>query len=862
MLQRFTFLFICLIISAVSYSQLRVYGTSVSGNVGENVKVSFKVEGFQDITGFQFVIKYDQTKLSYVRLDDLTALSLTSDNFTLIESEGKIKTQWDDPSTVGADLSNGSILFSVVFNGICGSTSQVNLIKDGFFDLLFIDPNGDQVPVTIEPAAVTVTGTPCGGAPAVLQIDNSILANADEKKCFAVKASTGFTNITGLQTEIVLPTGCGTINEITNINSSIPGLTASNISISGNKVTLNWSSTGAANLPNGTSIFEICYTPGNACCDQTLPIAFQNSTFTQIGGSTSSEAIPGSIKIACGGVQPCELTGFGFIASDHTAPQGSEVAMQVTVQGFNDVIAMQFSMDWDPNCLELVDPDPIELPTNNLLPGFTTGSFFSPQNSCRVVVWADPGANGVTVPDGTVIFTIKFRVKGSSGICRVNFGNECMTSSVEILKTDNTTYPLNYCSGDITIGKAQLSIVDVAKKNASCGGVCDGAIEISVTGASNPVISWSNGAGNVTNISNLCAGDYTVTVTDGANTTSKTYTITQPQIIQITPTSITPATSGNNGAIDINVSGGSGNFSYTWSTTPVSTTQDLSAIPAGTYIVTVTDVSNGCTNTASFVVPNGAAELGVSIQASKHGQFDLSCNNTCDGTLTANIVGGSTPYIIKWSRNNETTSSILNVCKGNYSVTVTDAAGKTSTASYNIIAPQAITANFDIVFPTDDTKKDGTIKIRPEGGVTPYAFAWAGPDVTSGNTDAVLGVGVGTYTVTVTDANGCTELFSKNLTPGGKGCFESIGAITPNGDGKNDKLIITCLGSVQNKLLIFNRWGQKVYEATNYDNDWEGTDLGGATLPDGGYAWVLEIKETTGAIQVYKGSVSIIRSLK
>lgn len=161
MLKRITILFSLLLITTFAYSNIKVYGVAASANVGENVKVSFKVDGFNVVSGFQFVIKYDQDKLSYVRLEDLGALNLNVDaNFTPIASEGKIRTQWDDPTLEGASLTNGTILFSVVFTGLCGSQSVVNLIKDGFVELLFIDPNGDVIPVTVDAAPVTVTGTP------------------------------------------------------------------------------------------------------------------------------------------------------------------------------------------------------------------------------------------------------------------------------------------------------------------------------------------------------------------------------------------------------------------------------------------------------------------------------------------------------------------------------------------------------------------------------------------------------------------------------------------------------------------------------------------------------------------------------
>ena len=92
-------------------------------------------------------------------------------------------------------------------------------------------------------------------------------------------------------------------------------------------------------------------------------------------------------------------------------------------------------------------------------------------------------------------------------------------------------------------------------------------------------------------------------------------------------------------------------------------------------------------------------------------------------------------------------------------------------------------------------------------------------------------------------------------------CYEAITVITPNGDGKNDEFMIQCIFELPNRLVIYNRYGGKEFEMENYDNSWIGTDNSGNDLSDGGYHWVLEVYLNNGDLRVFKGTVSLLRSL-
>jgi len=865
MIRKTLLLSILLLSFSFSYADIRVFVDPVSIAAGSTGKVYVKVDGFQKVTGFQLNVTWDVTKLTYEGVGDLGALSMDADeNFTAFPS-GKLRATWSHPNSDEASLANGSVLFSITFQGICGSTSLVDIVNDGFFTVQFNDTNGDVIPHTVTPGNVTVTGTPCGGAQTVVKVP-TLDAQSNSKTCVAIQAGSGFTSITGLTFDINFNASCVAFDEVTGFNSILSGLGAGNFNVSqasGGVVKLSWTSGVATSVGANTKLFDICFTPNGSCCNTTMPITLSNVTITTAGGGTNNLTEAGGLNIKCNTVPDCDPAGLAIIASDHCALPQEIITMDFSVKKFTDVAAMQFSIDWDPACLQL-ENEGIVIPPSKPVTGLTTGKFNDLGNGCMIVLWDEATGGSVTLPDGTVIFSLKFKVLGSLGAsCSVNIGDKCLSSGMEFVNLEGNVIPASSCSGDVEVKacNTELSIVDINVQNSQCAEPCTGAIEFSVTGASAPVITWSQAGLSGNSVSGLCPGSYTVTVTSGASTVSKTYVISaNGPAINVSTASVTPSTTGSNGAVDINVSGGTGSFTYQWNTTPPATTQDITGVAPGTYTVTVTDSGSGCKKTLIVTVTDGSGVFSGSISANKFGNYDLSCNESCDGTLTATPAGGVAPYTFKWSFKDATTNSISGVCSGTYTVTITDNAGATVSANYTVLAPPRLIVDFETIYPADDESTDGSIKANPIGGIAPFTYSWTGA-VTS-SAQELDNLAVGTYNVEITDANGCKASGTEVLTPGGKGCYTGIGAITPNNDGKNDRLLITCVSSSVNRILIFNRWGQKVFEQANYKNGWEGTDENGSSLPDGGYYWVLEVKEASGGTQIYKGAVSIIRSLR
>lgn len=323
----------------------------------------------------------------------------------------------------------------------------------------------------------------------------------------------------------------------------------------------------------------------------------------------------------------------------------------------------------------------------------------------------------------------------------------------------------------ITQPSAALSATTSAT-NVSCNGGSNGQISLSVSGGTTPYsYAWTASSGGVVpsgqsgnqNLTGLVAGTYNVTVTDSKSCTYSptAVTITQPNLLSLSTTQINVGCNGAaNGSIDLTVSGGTTAYSYSWSNG--ATTQDLSGLSIGTYSVTVND-AKGCTATTSVTITQPAILSGSTFVTPA----------TCNGAGTGSVVnltvsGGTAPFTYLWS-NAATTEDLSNVAAGIYNVTITDSKGCTATASATVTQPSSFSLATNVVRPTCPPSTDGSITLTVSGGTASYTYSWVGSNggVVPGGQAALSnpsGLNPGTFTVTVTDSQGCTTGASVTLT--------------------------------------------------------------------------------------------------
>jgi PKD repeat protein len=283
------------------------------------------------------------------------------------------------------------------------------------------------------------------------------------------------------------------------------------------------------------------------------------------------------------------------------------------------------------------------------------------------------------------------------------------------------------------------SITDV-----KCKGGSDGKVDVTVSSGTTPYsFLWSN-SNTTEDLTNLKAGTYTLVVTDKNSCTIRdTAIVKEPSALKIGHSVIgVKCKGGNNGSVDLTVSGGTANYTFKWSNN--STTEDLSNLTAGTYSVIVTD-KNGCTILDSAIVKE-PTKLSVS-----HKIEDVRCYGDKDGSIDITVAGGVKPYKFNWS-NNVTSEDISGLIKGSYNVTITDsnACVVKDTAMVNQpLAPLSSSIK------TDSVKcffgNTGSINLIVNGGTLPYYFDWSNKQTTKD----ISSLSKGKYSVTITDKNGC-----------------------------------------------------------------------------------------------------------
>lgn len=282
--------------------------------------------------------------------------------------------------------------------------------------------------------------------------------------------------------------------------------------------------------------------------------------------------------------------------------------------------------------------------------------------------------------------------------------------------------------------------------NATCQGFANGVISQTISSGIAPfTYQWNNGA-TTQNLQNITQGNYSVSITDSAGcTTLKNYLVSEPAAIATTG-NITHTTCGHsNGALSAVATGGVGAFTYLWSNG--ATNQNISNLPSATYTVTVTD-GNACTSAATFVI-----HASNPILANKT-QKNLICYGNKNGWCKVAPSQGTGPYTFLWS-NGATTDSIGNRIAGNYTCSITDVAGCTTTATFTLTQPAQIQLAMSGTPATGPSFNNGTASVLASNGFPAYRYSWNTSPIRT--TQTITGLIPGTYVVTVKDNKKCAR---------------------------------------------------------------------------------------------------------
>ena len=432
-----------------------------------------------------------------------------------------------------------------------------------------------------------------------------------------------------------------------------------------------------------------------------------------------------------------------------------------------------------------------------------------------------------------------------------NFKNDANTAGIcsNPLPASNQRFAYYYID-DVSVVLATLPTTLFATATPThllCNNQCIGTASVTPANGTAPyTYLWNNGqTANVA--TGLCAGNYSVLVTDATSTTTTaSVTLTQPAALTAT-TAVTPTACGNNtGTALVHAGGGTAPYTYLWSNGNTGT--QISNLAAQVYSLTITD-GNGCTQTttATILNVNGPSVTTTFVNA--------SCSGIPDGTATASASGGTAPYLYLWS-NGQTAQTATGLSAGNYSVTVTDAGGcaQTSVATVTNGTGPTASAGPDISIAYGNA---ATLSASGSG-----SYSW---NTGAGSSVIMVAPSLTTqYCVTVTDANGCSDSACVTVyiipEPIPCGEFYLPNAFSPNEDNENDvyKAYIDPVCVKEFKLVIYNRWGEKVFETTNVLEGWDGS-FRGADSDAAVYAYLCNVTFTSGKKLEKQGNASLVR---
>lgn len=509
--------------------------------------------------------------------------------------------------------------------------------------------------------------------------------------------------------------------------------------------------------------YTVEVTDGNGCTTTLGPITVDQADEIKVAVASTDNVScnggsDGSAAITVTGGTPAytflwegQLTGITSTDRDPTGLPADTYDLTV-----GDALACS---EFFPGLVTLTEPDPIAV----VLEGTENVSCFG----------GSDGTADITVTGGTPPYDYTWT--GTSGYTSVQDDPTGMppgTYTLDII--DNNGCPRNF-PGLFTITEPEdITAVLNSFKDVSCFGGNDGAAEVTIDKGTAPYsLRWIGDlTGHIStgeNPTDLVADTYDLEVTD-ANGCPKVFDnivfIDQPD--DITATIVITNVDCNGaftGEITVEPLGGTAPYTFAWTgpNSYTSASKDINTLEAGPYDLTITD-AQGCNQefNNNVVTENSAITAGFDIT-------NLTCNGAGNGEIDVTLNGGIPPYTYSWSADNGYTNTtdldLTGLDAGNYTLTVTDALGCIQPfAARAVTEPDPLMASFNPTNVSCFGNDDGTINVTVSGGTPVYTFQWDGPNGFNENTKDVSALAPGTYSLDVSDANGCEVKYTDEIT--------------------------------------------------------------------------------------------------
>ncbi len=372
------------------------------------------------------------------------------------------------------------------------------------------------------------------------------------------------------------------------------------------------------------------------------------------------------------------------------------------------------------------------------------GAIFDPNPTGEIVVnnhvacfGENNGSATIMVSNGRMPYTYNW---SNGAMSATATGLSAGMHSITVTEFDGNTF-----IDSVLVTEPPQMVTSSAVVSVACNGSTDGTASVSASGGTpGYTYNWSSG-GTTSSVSGLSAGLYSVTITDlnGCEEVESIQIDEPPSITANTNASPTTCNGSTDGMASVTASGGTSGYTYNWSSG--GTVPSLTGLAAGVYTVTITDM-NGCTlvETVQVTEPTG-------IQASTT-ITSISCNSSGAGSASVSVSGGTPNYTYLWD-SGATTSVVSGLLAGMHSVTITDMSGCSIVETVQISEPSGLEISVSSTAVVCHGEKDGTATVTISGGTPGYSYIWD----TGATTAVITGLSPGTYSVTATDMNGCSE---------------------------------------------------------------------------------------------------------
>ncbi len=683
--------------------------------------------------------------------------------------------------------------YSTTYEGCASATVTFNFttpyVGSAMFDYVISGTATNGVDYQFLPGSV---GVPAGGTSASIQIipiqDN--IVEGQETVIIELYLPCSTTPYASIVVPINdVPTLAASANDNTLCPGQVATLTATGA------ISYSWSPQTGLGSPNsavttanppGDQIYTVTGTVGT--CQNTVQVPIERSNLNISGAVTSIQCGASAIDLTVNDGKPTYTFNWndGIQTEDRANLQPGQYTVTVT-DAFACTAVETFNVSQPPAVIVSGTTTDIACfggasgsITTSVLGGTPTYSYtWNDGNTSVNRANLGPGTYTVTVTDaagciGVASFTISEPQAGLSVVPQVT-NTSCGNNDGEIVlivtggtpgytynwaSTQNTAtitglaggiYQVtvtdaNNCTNvqTINVGSSATFSITATPSNQSCFGVADGSIDVTVTGQPIGQVNfvWNDNV-QTQNRTGLTFGVYTVVATDasGCSAVAQATLIQAPQLqVNTSQTNVT-CFGANNGSITLIVQGGTPAYGFVWS--DQNTDSVRSGLSGGIYDVTVSD-ANGCTAERTITISE-PSELNLNVQTT-----DASCSGA-GGSASATATGGTPNYTFVWSTQ-VSGASVANLQPGNYNVTVFDSRGCTAVESFNITTPNPILLS---ELHTDITcfgLNDGAIDVTITGGTAPVVFGW----VDNVQTEDRSGLAAGQYTITASDAAGCS----------------------------------------------------------------------------------------------------------